>query len=205
VSRQQGFTLLEVMVSLAISTLLVSVILAIWGRMSIAYRGQHTVAELQQILSAGHARIELDLRQAGFQLPDGFFQAGDERLHQPVEIIDDADGFGPDLLRVFAADGGTMARVVDFNDLDDTAAAAFTTMTVDTTADFAAGDVVVIVKAQDGLPQDVAFYPCVVQSASLTATRLTLATTPPRGTPNHDHCAEVRPNGALGPDRRALG
>lgn len=202
---QRGFTLVEVMVSLAISTLMVSMILAIWSRMSVAYRGQSAVAELQQILSAGHELIEQDLRQAGFQIPDGFFLAGSNQLNQPVEIVDNADGFGPDLIRIFSADASAMARVVDFNDLNDTPSAAFTTLTVDTTADFVPGDLAVIVKAQDGAPADIAFYACVVRIVTMSANRFTLSTAAPWGTANNDQCDEVRTSPVLpGGDTRAI-
>ncbi|MBZ0238227.1 MAG: type II secretion system GspH family protein [Deltaproteobacteria bacterium] len=201
---ERGFTLVELMVSLVISGIVLGLVLEIWGRMSLAYRGQQSVAELQQILAAGHAMIEADLRQAGFQLPDGFFRAGDDALHQPVEIVDDADGFGPDQLRTFAADASAVARVQDFNGLADDAGDAFTMVVVDSAADFAPGDVAVIVKAQDGLPTEIAFYPCVVAIQGVSGNELMLATTPPWGTANNDQCDEVRTNPALGPDRRAM-
>ena len=153
----RGFTLVEVMISLVVSALLLGLILEIWGRMSLALRGQQNVAELQQILSSAHAVIEGDLRQAGFQIPDGFFRAGDVALHQPVEIIDDADGFGPDQLRVHAADASAMARVTDFNGTADNVNDPFTMLTVDSAVDFVPGDLAVIVKAQDGLPDEIAF------------------------------------------------
>jgi hypothetical protein len=203
--RTFGFTLVEVMVSLVVSAMLIGMILSIWGRMSLAYRGQHSVAELHQILAAGHELVEADLRQAGFQIPDGFFLAGDDTLHQPVEIIDDADGFGPDQLRIFAADASAVARVQDFNGLDDSDTAAFTSLVVDTAADFAPGDVAVITKAQDGLPSEIAFYACVVEIAAVNGDQITLATSPPWGTPNNDQCDQVRTDGAIaGGDRRAI-
>ncbi len=200
----RGFTLVEVMISLVVSALLLGLILEIWGRMSLALRGQQNVAELQQILSSAHAVIEGDLRQAGFQIPDGFFRAGDVALHQPVEIIDDADGFGPDQLRVHAADASAMARVTDFNGTADNVNDPFTMLTVDSAVDFVPGDLAVIVKAQDGLPDEIAFYPCVVEIAAINGDQLSLATTPPWGTANNDQCDEVRTNTALGPDRRAM-
>jgi prepilin-type N-terminal cleavage/methylation domain-containing protein len=202
--RDRGFTLIEVMISLVISALLIGMVLSIWSRMSLAYRGQQSVAELQQILSAAHDRIGTELRQAGFQVPDGFFVAADQALHQPVEVVDDADGFGPDLLRIHAADASARARVVDFNGTADTATAAFLTVDVDSAADFVAGDLALIVKAQDGRPEDIAFYPCVVQIAAVNGNQLVLSTAPPWGTSSNDQCDQVRTDAALGPDDRAM-
>jgi prepilin-type N-terminal cleavage/methylation domain-containing protein len=204
-SRQQaGFTLVEVMVSLVVSAILVGMILAIWSRLSLAYRGQQSVSELQQILSAGHELMETDLKQAGFQLPDGFFMANTNQLVQPVEIIDNASGFGPDELRIYAADASAVARVVDFNGAADSATAAFTVVEVDSTADFVPGDVAVIVKAQSGLPEEIAFFPCVVGISGVNGTQLQLATAPPWGSASNDQCDQVRTDTALGPDNRAM-
>jgi prepilin-type N-terminal cleavage/methylation domain-containing protein len=202
--RRLGFTLVEVMVSLTISALLIGMILAIWGRMSVAYRGQQGVAELQQILAAGHEMIEADLRESGFQIADGFFVAGDHRLHQPVEIVDNASGFGPDELRVFAADGAAMARVLDFNGVGDLPGSSFTSLTVDTAADFAAGDLAVIVKTQDGLPSEIGFFACVVQIAAINGNLVTLATAAPWGSADNDQCDQVRTGLGLGPDTSAI-
>ena len=192
------------MVSLVVSSLLIGMILAIWGRMSLAFRGQQSLAELQQILAAAHERVESDLRLAGFQIPDGFLVAGDPLLHEPVEIVDDADGFGPDELRVFAADASAVARVVDFNGGGDAPTDSFVTVAVDTAADFVAGDLAVIVKAQAGAPADVAFFACVVQIESIAGDSLTLAGNGLWGTTQNDQCDRVRTDPALGPDRRAM-
>ncbi|HUQ02361.1 MAG TPA: prepilin-type N-terminal cleavage/methylation domain-containing protein [Kofleriaceae bacterium] len=202
--RELGFTLVEVMISLVISTVLVGMVLAIWSRMSIAYRGQQGVAELQQILSAGHEMIEADLREAGFQIADGFFIAGDYQLHQPVEIVDNASGFGPDELRVYAADAAGMARVQDFNGVGDLVTSSFTSLTVDTAADFAPGDLAVIVKTQDGLPTEVGFFACVVQIAAINGNLMTLSSSAPWGSTSNDQCDQVRTGLGLGDDTRAI-
>ncbi len=202
--RQTGFTLVEVMVSLVISSLLVGMILSIFSRMSLAYRGQQGVAELQQILAAGHGLIADDLRQAGFQMPDGFLFAGDLALHQPVEVINDVDNFGPDEVHMFYADASAQARVVDFNGSADSATAAFTVIQVDDAGDFVAGDLIAIVKAQSGTPDEVAFFSCVAQIATLNATTINLAVSGTWGTPNNDQCDQVRTDLAIGTDNRAM-
>jgi prepilin-type N-terminal cleavage/methylation domain-containing protein len=77
VRTQRGFTLIELMVALVVSSLLVGLILAIFSRMSLAYRGQQQIAGLQQVLAAARATIEADAKQAGFAMPQGFRFAGD--------------------------------------------------------------------------------------------------------------------------------
>ncbi len=197
--------------SLVISSLLVGMILSIFSRMSLAYRGQQGVAELQQILAAGHSLIEADLRQAGFQMPDGFFVAADQTLHQPIEIANDASGFGPDQIRMFYADGSAQARVENFNGTADDALAAgtragqpFTTITVDDAGDFLPGEVAVIVKAQDGAPTDIRFFACVVQIAAVGPKLLTLGLAAPWGSAQNDQCDQIRTDAAVGTDSRAM-
>src|SRR6185369_13183475 len=73
---QGGFTLIELMVGLVVSSLLVGMIFAIFVRMSIAYRGQQQVAEVQSKLAAARTKIELDAKQAGLGMADGFYMAG---------------------------------------------------------------------------------------------------------------------------------
>jgi len=205
--KQRGFTLVEVMISLVISSLLIGMILSLFVRMSTAYRGQQGVAELQQILSAAHGLMETDLRQAGFQMPDGFWVASDQDLHQAVEIRNDADGFGPDAFRVYYADTSAQARVVDFNGTADSSTAAFTTLTVDDNGDFVAGDLAVIVKSTSGAPADVRFYTCVVQIATLGgSTQINLSAAAPFGSSTNDQCDQVRTgdDGAPSGDDRAM-
>ena len=64
-ARQAGFTLIELMVALLVSTLLVGMILAIFARVSMAYRSQQQVAGLQQVLASARGMMELDAKQAG--------------------------------------------------------------------------------------------------------------------------------------------
>lgn len=202
--RQGGFTLVEVMVSLVVSSILVGMILAIWSRLSLAYRGQQSVSELQQILSAGHELVEADLKQAGFQVPDGFFMANTNQLIQPVEIVDNASGFGPDELRIYSADASALGRVVDFNGAGDSPTAPFTVVEVDSTTDFVAGDVAVIVKARPGAtPDQAAFYACVVGVSGINGPLLQLATAPPWGSFTNDQCDEVRST-TTGSDNTAM-
>ncbi|MEO7734004.1 MAG: prepilin-type N-terminal cleavage/methylation domain-containing protein, partial [Kofleriaceae bacterium] len=90
---QRGFTLIELMVALVISSLLVGMILAIFSRMSIAYRGQQQIAGVQQVLAAARATIEFDAKQAGLAMPQGFIY-NDSLVHQAVSVTN--SNTGPD-------------------------------------------------------------------------------------------------------------
>ena len=83
----RGFTLIELMVALLVSSLLVGMILAIFSRMSLAYRGQQQIAGVQQVLAAARATIELDAKQAGLGIPQGFKTAmTGATMQSPVKI-----------------------------------------------------------------------------------------------------------------------
>ncbi len=100
---ERGFTLIELMVALVVSSLLVGMIFAIFIRMSTAYRTQQQVAEVQSKLAAARAKIELDAKQAGFGMSNGFYMAfpGGVRV-SPLRVINNADG--PDEVAFVYAD-----------------------------------------------------------------------------------------------------
>jgi prepilin-type N-terminal cleavage/methylation domain-containing protein len=135
--RQRGFTLIELMVALLVSSLLVGMILAIFSRMSLAYRGQQQIAGVQQVLAAARAAIELDAKQAGLAMPQGFTSmptGGAGTVMSPVQVIDSATG--PDQIAFFYADPTTQAVV--------TAASVWPSLSVDQVTGFAAGDLIVL-------------------------------------------------------------
>ena len=106
----RGFTLIELMVALLVSSLLVGMILAIFSRMSLAYRGQQQIAGVQQVLAAARAVIELDAKQAGLGMPQGFKTAiAPTTLQSPVQVTNASDG--PDQIALFYADTSTQAKL----------------------------------------------------------------------------------------------
>jgi len=185
---QRGFTLIELMVALVVSSLLVGMILAIFSRMSIAYRGQQQIAGVQQVLAAARATIEFDAKQAGFGLPQGFVFAGDLKLHPAVSITNSSTG--PDQIAFFYADSSAQALV--------TSTAWGTTLNVDDASSFAIGDLVVVSTADLSLsglgPNDgnIAKYAaCALKVANKTSTSLSFTTVPPWGTPSESHCTAL--------------
>jgi len=138
--RQRGFTLIELMVALVVSSLLAGMILAIFSRMSAAYRGQQQIAGVQQVLAAARATIELDAKQAGLAMSKGFKLAGAPAVaRSPIEVVNSSTG--PDQIAFFYADPTNQAVV------QAPAPAAWTALpsvTVDATGGFVAGDLVVL-------------------------------------------------------------
>jgi prepilin-type N-terminal cleavage/methylation domain-containing protein len=168
--RQRGFTLIELMVALVVSSLLVGMILAIFSRMSMSYRGQQQIAGVQQVLAAARATIELDAKQAGLEVSQGFKIASDGAvgagtIHQPIHVTDSATG--PDQIAFFYADTTTQALV--------TGVVAWPgTITVDQPVGFLPGSLVVLVNvdvsgaapittATPGDPVIAKYTACVVQ------------------------------------------
>jgi hypothetical protein len=183
------------MVALAVSTILVTMVLSVFARMSAAYRRQQQVATLQLSLSAAHNMIAQDARQAGFQMTQGFTIASDlVNTQRPVRIIN--SNAGPDEVRFFSADASVQARVVsipgagnpiDRVDLDNN--------------QFAEGDLAVIVNTGTttvnlggGDTRTIAMFRACVVLVHLTgnANRLRLETSAPWGNANNSQCNAVR-------------
>jgi prepilin-type N-terminal cleavage/methylation domain-containing protein len=198
VRTQRGFTLIELMVALVVSSLLVGLILAIFSRMSLAYRGQQQIAGLQQVLAAARATIEADAKQAGFGMPQGFRFAADAgtqpKERWPVRVYDNATGKGPDQIAFFYADASAQAVVTAGTLVDEL------TVTMDPTSDGFVANQIVVVTTPDfttanGSSANLTKYEaCLLQVQSFTAgppAKLTFSLVPPYGRPNQDHCAGV--------------
>lgn len=197
--RPRGFTLIELMVALLVSSLLVGMILAIFSRMSIAYRGQQQIAGVQQVLAAARATIELDAKQAGLEMAQGFkfFSDLPGQVRSPVRIINSSTG--PDEVRFYYADTSTQAAVTGGT------LPAGNTITVDLPTNFAAGDLVVLVSVDTvagltplGLtdPLIATFNACVLQVATAATSNpgtITVAMGPPWSNGNFSYCAVPGP------------
>jgi len=193
--HRAGFTMVELMISLVISSLLVGMILSIFMRMSTAYRTQQHIAELQQILTSAQDLIQRDVRQAGFQMPDGFRIVGAAGVHPAIELRDNAGGFGPDELHVFYADASAQAKVMVMASLDVT---PFTTFTVDDPDRFDDNDVVLIsnhsisTNVGAAVATVVRFEACVVQLQQIAGAAFTVRTGGTWGDPNNNQCDAMR-------------
>jgi len=192
---QRGFTLIELMVALVVSSLLVGMIFAIFIRMSIAYRGQQQVAEVQSKLAAARAKIELDAKQAGLHMTEGFdlasLPAGVKR--SPLRVINHPDA--PDELELYYAD--TSVQVATRTGVG-TACTRTQCDQLDSTAGLGKGDVVVMstlawVDLQLTPPgaRVAAFRACVLQISDVRSTSLAFVEAAPWGTPGNTHCHQA--------------
>jgi prepilin-type N-terminal cleavage/methylation domain-containing protein len=189
----RGFTLIELMVALAVSSLLVGMIFAIFIRMSAAYGRQQQVAEVQRKLAAARARIELDAKQAGLYLADGFYLArlGAGLKQPPLRVINHADG--PDELALYHADASAQVTT--------RAGGTGTTCTrrecdkLGATDGFAVGDVVVMSTpiltdrySGPGEAKVARFEACVLQIASLGPSSFVFSEAAPWGAADNAFC-----------------
>jgi prepilin-type N-terminal cleavage/methylation domain-containing protein len=209
---QAGFTLVELMVALVVSTVLVGLVLSIYTRMSLAYRSQQQISELQQILQAAQVMVLQDVRQAGYQIPKGFRRPGAPSIVQPaVQIVNSATA--PDEIRVFYADASAQARVT----IKPAPVTSIISHTVDDASLFQVGDVVLLVLPTTGpnprgspqMVQGVLKYydsdgavlanvatteACVLQIASIAGTTITYSQAAPWGMALNSHCEAANAN-----------
>ncbi len=192
--RQRGFTLIELMIAMLISTLLVSMILAIFMRTSLAYRSQQQVASVQQVLTSARAMFEFDAKMAGLQMSQGVKVASDSLKHSPVEITNSSSA--PDEIAFFYGDPSVQALVTN--------GVTPTTVAVDSSAGFAANDLVLLSTADVTTTSNpispttdaklAIFDACVLKIASLTSTSITFVTTAPWGNSTNSHCSATTAN-----------
>jgi prepilin-type N-terminal cleavage/methylation domain-containing protein len=195
--HRRGFTLIELMIALTVSSLLVAMILQIFTKMSSGYRAQQNIAELQRRLTAAQAVIQRDVRQAGFQLLDGFQRVGSTQVLSPIQLTDNADAFGPDRLAVFYADPVAQARVMT---IAGTGTDPVTSLTVDDPDNFGRDDLVVITNrelAPIGATIVNHTKACVLQVVSVAGTTVNFRVNGNWGDALNSHCREVRAAHAL--------
>ncbi|MCW5801958.1 MAG: prepilin-type N-terminal cleavage/methylation domain-containing protein [Deltaproteobacteria bacterium] len=192
-ARQGGFTMMELMIGLVISTLVVGLILSIGMRVSLAYRGQQQVAGVQQMLTAARAAIEADAKQAGMHISQGFTVANTgTQLHAPVQVIDSSTG--PDQLALFYADPAAQAAIPT-----SASVATATSADFDNVAGFAAQDLVVLstpdlISTQNPLAPGIdapiaTFAACALRISSIAGNRVSFVTAAPFGSASNNHCA----------------
>jgi prepilin-type N-terminal cleavage/methylation domain-containing protein len=193
---QRGFTLIELMVALLVSSLLVGMILAIFSRMSLAYRGQQQIAGVQQILAAARAAIELDAKQAGLGMPQGFKTAiTGATLQSPVQVTNASNA--PDQIALFYADTSAQALLTQATPVILTSPVGF-----DDVSSFTANDLVVLTTVSTAANplstpsnplSDLATYDtCVLKLATVTLAppQVTFDATAPWGT-TFTHCTNI--------------
>lgn len=190
--RERGFTLIELMIALVVSSLLIGMIFAIFIRMSVAYRGQQQVAEVQTKLAAARARIELDAKRAGFRMNHGFHMALDPgQLQRPIRVTAPAGG-GPDEVAFYFADPALAAVTRPGSGTCNREQCG----QIHSTAGFEPDDVVVMstpafeADPQFSGEQVVRFKACVLQLQSVGPGTFVFSTSPPWGSSGNVHCPD---------------
>lgn len=186
---ERGFTLVELMFSLLVSSLLVILIFAIFSRMSTAYRSQQEVANVQQVLTAARNVLTFDAQRAGLGMSQGFMLANGQK-YSPVQITN--SNTGPDTLALFSADPSTQAAVISQN--------WPTSITVDSAVGFTNDEVVVLSTADTATTANplsasdakiATFSSCVVQINTVSGGVVTFKTSGTWGNPGNTHCLSV--------------
>jgi type IV pilus assembly protein PilW len=94
VNNQQGFTLIELMMTLVIGAMITGAAYATYSSQQKAYYTQDQVAEMQQNLRAAFSIIAIDLRMAGFDPTDsGLFSVTPTNSGR-IQFTTDTDGDG---------------------------------------------------------------------------------------------------------------
>lgn len=217
---QRGFTLIELMVALVVSSLLVGMIFAIFIRMSVAYRGQQQIAELQNRLAAARAKLEYDAKLAGLGMSQGFqIMSTPNGLHlSPIQIGNSSSS--PDSISFYYADTSAQAATVKGSTATCTSQQCDA---LDSTEGFAVNDLVVAVSPDtttspySGDADITTFDTCVLQIASKTSTSFTFWTNNLWGSGPNAHCTTPPVKGStvfykfvahawrIDPDRPELG
>ncbi len=160
--REQGFTLIELMIALLVASLLIGLVFSIYTRMSVAYRAQTSVSELQQSLRNAKMHIVRHVRLAGHMVPNGFRLVSDPATLVPsVDIKNNPEpdpDFNSDTISVYYADATAMARPIV-----DPSPGPYSSITVDDVDDFKAGDLAVIVKPDTITNRIISYDACVVR------------------------------------------
>lgn len=210
---ERGLTLIELMVGLVVASILVGFVFDIQSRMSRAYRSQSSIGGLQQGLRAASAIMALDVRSAGFMLPDGIRVSsafpvpgvttpglvtndGLSGIVQPLTVFNNpdlmpGDRMQPDRIHVFYADPYARAVVVSTNP-------GGTSVVVDSDDNFEDGDLVVFaagpIREDHPLgpeyPQIITYHSCLVKLTSVGPSLLNFIQNlpDPFNTATNDHC-----------------
>ena len=98
-TRQAGFTLIELMVAVALSGIVIGFVFQIHNQMVGALRGQANLSEVVETVTAAREMMSRELRLAGMGFPPAGVQFGPDAtfdMWRGVDGTNDADGAGAD-------------------------------------------------------------------------------------------------------------
>jgi len=89
--KNSGFTLVELLITMVISSIVVGGAYGVFRSQQKAYRNQEEVVDIQQNLRAGSFYLTDEIRLAGYSVDPGIIQAGPGNFHIAMDIWDPAD------------------------------------------------------------------------------------------------------------------
>lgn len=185
-NTQAGMTLVELMVAMVISTIVIFFLFSIQTRMSRAYKGQGTVAEINQNLQAAKAHLLKEIRMAGYGLDSlGNVQVAStidtNRFASGFSVSNDAFGDGNDSFRIMAADPLTEIVVTGFsggNNFVDT---------LEPASEFLTGSIAILMSRTDA---------CLIKVTGVNTQKIHFnpSGAPYNETPQNPHCQDLKNN-----------
>lgn len=161
--REHGATLIELMIAMLVAAILIGMVFSVYTRLSVGYRAQAKVSDLQQALRAGKALVEREIRAAGHMMPSGVLVNGSMGTLSPIIIENDSvpgdTSFSPDKIRLYYADTAAMASV--------TGRPTDTSITVDDVDNFAIGELAIIVNQRTLVAESAELAPIASYDACL--------------------------------------
>jgi prepilin-type N-terminal cleavage/methylation domain-containing protein len=124
----QGFTLVEMLVALAVSSIVLAVLFGVFAGLVRSYTTQNVAAEIQQTVRAGIDYMAEDIMMAGFNPRAGSFTAFEEadatrirvRFDRNTDLEDSSPDFGDVAYewieadqRVYQTEGGSTQPYID--------------------------------------------------------------------------------------------
>ena len=117
-NRQAGVTLIELMISMSLTSLVVGLVFSIHTRMTTAFNRETQVSDLTQMLQAGSEIIATDIRMAGDHMADGFQTNvfGTPNIFVPaISVENNPDGTGSDVIHVYRGESASSTPVVNMD------------------------------------------------------------------------------------------
>lgn len=117
--RQEGFTLIELMVAMTVSSILIYFVFSTQARMTNAFRGQTGVSEVNQNLRAARQYVLSEIRMAGYGLGTATGGIGvapgidATELRQGLVVHNNMNGDGNDGITIMYADSTAEVIITD--------------------------------------------------------------------------------------------
>jgi prepilin-type N-terminal cleavage/methylation domain-containing protein len=139
VRQQRGFTIVELMVAMLLTSIVIGFTLAIYMRFSAAYHDQQDLGVAQQAARSATQYIAKQVRAGGYLTHQLYFASmgAGATLEPAVIVTDNVAGEGPDEIQIFSGDDSALAMVPNTDgvfSIDSTTVSSISTFTAGTIA-----------------------------------------------------------------------